>query len=336
MKKNKMMRVASALLIAVLLTTSAISGTFAKYVTQDSGADSARVAKFGVVLDVDGHLFDVNYVNVANNNKHMDDASSSIITVESYTKQDKLVAPGTKNDVGMTFSIKGTPEVAVAVAMDLKAGSESAAAADPIDIYLKQGTYRDWTVSGQNTNYDQTYTQADVVGVNTSSTDKKYYPVVFTLKEKMGNDATASIFAAANTLSATNMSNRWSVKNNEGGFDTVITGTLKDIDTLFGTLTNGMTKCGANGNYVFDNTFTLTWAWDFEQTSYNANCDKADTLLGNLEAGTVDLIGDNNTINVVNQSKYVEGQPGFSDLTAGTDYCLNTGFYFTISVTQVD
>lgn len=46
MKKNIMMRVASALLIAVLLTTCAISGTFAKYVSTVEGSDSARVAKW--------------------------------------------------------------------------------------------------------------------------------------------------------------------------------------------------------------------------------------------------------------------------------------------------
>ena len=51
MKKNKMMRVASALLVAVLLTTCAISGTFAKYVSQATGSDTARVAKWGFQLE---------------------------------------------------------------------------------------------------------------------------------------------------------------------------------------------------------------------------------------------------------------------------------------------
>ena len=44
MKKNKMMRIASVLLVAVILTTCAISGTFAKYVTSGNGSDNARVA----------------------------------------------------------------------------------------------------------------------------------------------------------------------------------------------------------------------------------------------------------------------------------------------------
>lgn len=47
MKKNTMMRVASALLVAVLLTTCAISGTFAKYVSSAETSDTARVAKWG-------------------------------------------------------------------------------------------------------------------------------------------------------------------------------------------------------------------------------------------------------------------------------------------------
>ena len=46
MKKNTMMRVASALLVAVLLTTCAISGTFAKYVSTATAEDSARVARW--------------------------------------------------------------------------------------------------------------------------------------------------------------------------------------------------------------------------------------------------------------------------------------------------
>ena len=48
MRKNRMMRAASALLVAVLMTTCTISGTFAKYVTEASGGDTARVAQWGV------------------------------------------------------------------------------------------------------------------------------------------------------------------------------------------------------------------------------------------------------------------------------------------------
>lgn len=49
MKKNKRMRTASGLMIAALLTTSMISGTFAKYTTADAAQDSARAAKWGEI-----------------------------------------------------------------------------------------------------------------------------------------------------------------------------------------------------------------------------------------------------------------------------------------------
>ena len=98
MKKNVMMRVASALLVAVLLSTCAISGTFAKYVTEASGADSARVAKWGVEITANGETFQENYDN----------------TAISATTDVNIVAPGTAGSlVAMTLS--GAPEVKVEV-----------------------------------------------------------------------------------------------------------------------------------------------------------------------------------------------------------------------------
>ncbi len=51
MKKNKMMRIASVLLVAVLLSTCAISGTFAKYTSEGSATASATIAKWDIKLD---------------------------------------------------------------------------------------------------------------------------------------------------------------------------------------------------------------------------------------------------------------------------------------------
>lgn len=47
MKKNKVLRLASVLMMACLLTTCVISGTFAKYVSTKSAQDQARVAYWG-------------------------------------------------------------------------------------------------------------------------------------------------------------------------------------------------------------------------------------------------------------------------------------------------
>ena len=51
MKTNKIMRIASGLLVAVLLSTCVISGTFAKYVSTYDGTDSARVATWAFEID---------------------------------------------------------------------------------------------------------------------------------------------------------------------------------------------------------------------------------------------------------------------------------------------
>ena len=96
MKKNVMMRVASALLVAVLMTTCAISGTFAKYTTTNSGSDDARVARWGFTentITVD--MFDGSYTNVQSSNT------------------DNVLAPGTSKTATISFLPQGgTPEVA--------------------------------------------------------------------------------------------------------------------------------------------------------------------------------------------------------------------------------
>lgn len=106
MKKNKMMRLASSLLVAVLLTSSVISGTFAKYVTSGNANDTARVAKWGVKVAVTGDAFKEDY--------DMDDTNGYFTySVESSTT-DKVVAPGTTGTFG-GVAVTGTPEVAVQV-----------------------------------------------------------------------------------------------------------------------------------------------------------------------------------------------------------------------------
>ena len=98
MKKNKMMRAASALMVATLLTTSVISGTFAKYTTKAVGGDYARVATWGftqTTIELD-NLFKKAYGT----------------TVGSATD---VIAPGTKGKDTFSFTYAGqedAPEVA--------------------------------------------------------------------------------------------------------------------------------------------------------------------------------------------------------------------------------
>ena len=111
MKKNKMMRIASVLLVAVILTTCAISGTFAKYVTSENGSDSARVAKFGVEVTANGSTFATEY--------DTDDTNVVGTIAKSVVSSDtkNLVAPGTKDEM-VKMTLSGQPEVAVKVTYD--------------------------------------------------------------------------------------------------------------------------------------------------------------------------------------------------------------------------
>ena len=117
MKKNRMMRLASILLVCVLMTTSVISGTFAKYVTTNGGMDTAQVAKFGVVINVadDLGLFDTAYATT-------DTAGYSGLSVTSSTTS-QMVAPGTKGC--MSFNITGMPEVATRVSIEFDASCKA-------------------------------------------------------------------------------------------------------------------------------------------------------------------------------------------------------------------
>lgn len=156
--KNNMLRVASGLLAATLISTCAIGGTFAKYVTADDVSDTARVAKFGVVVTTTGTLFDNNYFNQTSGNTPAGAATGSLSVTSSTS--DKLIAPGTKNENGMTFSITGTPEVAVKVEIDVDEDALK-------DVFLGQ----------KNDLPDMTTGNAE----DTFDNAADYYPVQYTL-----------------------------------------------------------------------------------------------------------------------------------------------------------
>lgn len=152
-KDNWTMRAAVLMFALVLITSSFVGGTFAKYVTEGSGTDHARVAKFGVTIEAnDDTAFKTTYAKDDNSV-----TGATIINSVVSGNTDKVLAPGTKEDGTVTFKITGKPEVAVNVSMDLKNISE---------IFLKAGTYDDLTGT-------------EHTGKFNLATD--YYPVVFDL-----------------------------------------------------------------------------------------------------------------------------------------------------------
>lgn len=113
MKKNRMLRMASALLVLTLLTTCIIGGTFAKYTTSGAATDTARVAKWGVEVKCTGNAFATEY-DTDNTNVKGTIAKSVVTAAGTGADGKKLVAPGTSGKL-FESSITGTPEVAVKV-----------------------------------------------------------------------------------------------------------------------------------------------------------------------------------------------------------------------------
>ena len=155
LKKNWTLRAAVLMLALVLITSCFVGGTFAKYVTEGIGGDVARVAKFGVtVTATDNSMFKTTYETDDQQVK-----AAGISASVKTTTHDNLVAPGTNADDVVMLSIAGKPEVAVNVKLTID---------DKMDVFLKAGTYPDFTTAAAN----DTFTLA-----------QDYHPVVFTLKQ---------------------------------------------------------------------------------------------------------------------------------------------------------
>lgn len=166
MKKNVMMRIAACLLVCVLASTCGISGTFAKYITEADGVDSARVAKWGVDINI------VSGSSFSNEYKTHDTNYSGSVSVKSVDTEN-VVAPGTSSedvDGSVTFSITGKPEVATRIEIEFIADSE---------IKLEAGEYLDYTTSTFKTDK---FTLTD-----------EYYPVKFTLTKQAGTGAAETV-----------------------------------------------------------------------------------------------------------------------------------------------
>ena len=112
MKKKRLL---ALLLTVCLATTCMLSGTIAKYTTDADANDKATVGKWGVQLSIDGSLFGTTYYdkNSGNTPATSDEISVSV----KSSSDDKIIAPGTKNDTGLTIHLTGTPEVKTRVTM---------------------------------------------------------------------------------------------------------------------------------------------------------------------------------------------------------------------------
>ena len=297
MKKNKMMRIASVLLVMTLISTCAISGTFAKYVTKMSGEDSARVAKWGVVLTLDaGDVFASEYKTHDEAAKEAGIELSVKAEVAADAEEgDKLVAPGTASediDGSIKASVYGKPEVATRYILKLEGLK---------DVYLAKGDYVDYTELIKNENGEYGY-------FKTFNLAKDYAPVKWDLK--IGNASLAAKLLEAFSAQGEQLAAYGLTADGCSFHDAAaIINKVNSNDTYKQVVENFLkTKIdGANfaieinddgditlsydvqPNVEVNYTAELVWKWAFENGEVDeetglAEFDAADTFLGNWAA----------------------------------------------------
>lgn len=366
MKKNRMMRLASGLLVLVILTTCIISGTFAKYATGDNAKDSARAAKWGVTTTISGALFGEHYNAFAETDGIEKLGSNQIAaaytgSVDSHAAGEaddgkNIVAPGTKSE-NMTISIAGKPEVSGKIEFTVDATESEnfsdiwlasgtygvmadvtdtvKTADDKVGLYVKQGeNYVSATADSTAENYyelrDQVTLNGDTYDTEEDeprfTEDNKYYPIIWTFSN-------AKTVNGETEDSGTVGAEVHKVSELKAQIDGIIGGNAKF---------NSLTDLGAQvGNT------TINWEWPFERldseyVAVSPVVDGCDTILGDLIAyktdGTsnyqvVKIDGDTYTgvTKTVAESGVTYAKAGGTQVA-----CLTVGFNLKVVVSQTD
>ena len=307
--KHISIKVLCGIMAMVLLTTCVIGTTLARYTTGDSATDTARVAKWGIELAVGGTLFGQDYADTSVDASLQHQITAGTAHSVSASVDANVVAPGTKNDTGIVFSISGAPEVDYAVDVT-SAGNE--------DIYLAAGNYGmmvqcTWLTAATNVNglytktgevytqvttdtlYDGTtvyYELRDASEVQTNA----YYPIAWTVT---GTGDFAATFAPLNAT---------------------------DMAALATTISNAINGLDGEANAPGAAGFRLTWAWAIDQNS------GADTILGNLiaEKNNIVVLGSDGNYHTISVSDNVATANG------ETVANLDVKFDLAVTVQQVD
>ena len=150
MKKDKLLTIFFVMCIVLLVSLSLVSVSYARYRTNSSSQDSAKVAGWGVEINTSSpSIFEEKYYK--GNNQLVVSSTSSV------------VAPGTSGT--NSFTITGTPEVSSMFIIDIEANS---------DVFLKSGTYLNLTTD---------HIKDDVFLIPDGN---DYYPITYTLEVKEG------------------------------------------------------------------------------------------------------------------------------------------------------
>ena len=312
MKKNTVMRVLSLILVLTLMSTCAISSTFAKYVTRAQGEDVARVAKWGVLVSIEGDTFATTYA--AEDEAYLE--AGGTISVDG--NGDKVVAPGTNSDqVGSTLvaSVTGTPEVAVRYTLEGK---------NIKDVTMAPGEYTDYTIL-QHTENGYEYVKAGEI-------EKVYAPIKWNLTITKGETTLDVATALYDNLPAANLAQAEAYGLTREGcsiFDAITIiqkvagneGYTNIVEAALGQIVSGgrnfqleadkdagtfKLSYDFDPNKEMDFTFKLSWSWPFEYDTtgmdeteaalWSWSYDVLDTYIGNVASGAVEDSRVNTTI----------------------------------------
>lgn len=292
---------ASGLLVATLMTSGVLFGTYAKYTTSSTSKGTARVAKWGVTALVNGDLFGSDYAAASSNEISAEYKGS----VDSNLKGtgDRVAAPGTQNSTGVTISVSGTPETANKVTFTNDNSKNQ-------DIWLRKGMYG---------------TMVRAQGVTADNFNKSTYYV----KDSKGNYVRAESFSADAGVTyytvkdAIFLSNDyyplvWTVTAGTGG-----NGESNEFRSVKAMADNLSTNLNSNNSSlsVIDKSYRITWKWKYDQGN-----DGADTILGNI------IANDEKAVAV----KTNDSSATYNTLTDKTDYSKEIAFNYSIKVEQTD
>ena len=185
MKKNKAMRLGSAVLVLALLTSCAICSTFAKYTTTADGEDSARVAYWGFGTDTDNTF--ALFANTYDNGSVKASGKTG-----SATTADNVVAPGTSKETTLSFKYNEhstlgitAPEVKYSLATEVKVtGISGSSDADTTDLDSNENFV--WTIKAPG---DETATEYQTFDAFTTG-----------LKTKLSGDSSGTKTYEAGTI----------------------------------------------------------------------------------------------------------------------------------------
>lgn len=299
--KNRFLRLASGLFVLCLITTSVISGTYAKYVTGDNGNDTARVAKWGVEISTSGTLFGTDYAAT----DAAENADSIVVTSTNVASTGgNVVAPGTKNNKGFQVKLTGQPEVAYKVTAETTNAENK-------DIYLKAGSYG-IMIEAYGINADTNFSAKSLytldAGTYTKATGFTAGKTYYALQDEC--NFKDDYYPLAWTLAA--------LDNSDKSFG-LTNGTYTKTSDIAKDIVTALNNKSFDANVKVDVSYTITWEWSFEG---NKN-DGADTILGNLA--------------VDGKAVVKTKDDGASYVAVETDdYSLNVGFDIAVAVTQVN